>query len=568
MSSNANYVEKDVWQNRNRPSLLQYACDNKKKGFFNDVTITAGKESYQGNKLILSCYSEYFEEEFRCKNKNKISVEVENTDGKSLKFLLDYLYTGSIAINSNNVLKILYGPDQLRLKEVKQYCWEYVESLEKSSFTPDFCFDILEAAKKLKNLRVQEIVYNYIISNYHNVSNSTLLKNLPYGRFFSFLMDLKKCYFVNHDQFCQSIVEWTKYEEQEIEKHFSLLFKLVDLNRISSTYFKKINDEDLIQENEVCIKLINEALLQKQLETCKKTNNFLKVLSIGGTASASKVVEVYNSSGLTNRIYPGLPESRPFQSSLSLNNVVYSIGGSSSQRSKRKLENLGESQKVFSLDLTRKTIKWEENVSLNEKKRHVGATVFKNAFVVCGGNSLCKALSSCEYLKPEVNGWRKCSPLKYSRFAHQLVTCKQSLFALGGWNGKNYLSTVEKLVDLKQTWHEVTPMQEARGWFSAVSLNGFIYAFGGKNQNGKIMRSTEKYNCLKQKWSFCSNMKIGRYRHSACVFNGKIIVVGGINYKNQIVKEIEIYDPVTKVWEIVGETELELFDHSLVVVTI
>ncbi|XP_078490730.1 kelch-like protein 15 [Ciona intestinalis] len=69
-------------------------------------------------------------------------------------------------------------------------------------------------------------------------------------------------------------------------------------------------------------------------------------------------------------------------------------------------------------------------------------------------------------------------------------------------------------------------MKTPRRWFSAVVLNNAIYAIGG--YDGKqALKSVEKYNVDDDTWVYVENMNMERYAHAACVAQNKIYVVGG-----------------------------------------
>ena len=46
-------------------NLLEYANINRDQGYFSDITIVAGNQTIPANRLVLSCYSTYFEGWFK-----------------------------------------------------------------------------------------------------------------------------------------------------------------------------------------------------------------------------------------------------------------------------------------------------------------------------------------------------------------------------------------------------------------------------------------------------------------------------------------------------------------------
>ena len=90
-------------------SVLEYAKINRDEGCFNDVTITAESESIPANRLILSCYSIYFEKMFKSNMRERYEhvIKIQTIEGQSLKTLIDYIYSGTIDISNDNVMGLL-----------------------------------------------------------------------------------------------------------------------------------------------------------------------------------------------------------------------------------------------------------------------------------------------------------------------------------------------------------------------------------------------------------------------------------------------------------------------------
>lgn len=67
-----------------------------------------------------------------------------------------------------------------------------------------------------------------------------------------------------------------------------------------------------------------------------------------------------------------------------------------------------------------------------------------------------------------------------SRNAHAIALCKGAVFVLGGFSGKQRLSSVEKFTVREDKWSQMAPMKDKRHYLSACSINDeAIYAFGG-----------------------------------------------------------------------------------------
>ena len=552
MSLNLTSLQTVTCQRVSTTCLLQYANDNRNHGRFNDVTIRSNGISIAANRMVLSCYCSFFDQILASETNNQINdsiVDIPNVDGKLLELLIQYIYTGQICIDSDNVLDILSAAHHLELDEVKGFCFEFLENC----MTPDNCITILITAKQYKNFTSRDKVYKYISDNYEIITKTPAFLKLNNNELFFIVFHLKMRFYVNNEVLCRSLLSWTKQDEETRKHHFhKRLIKFVKVDQFLFSLITDLLKESLIQENADYCKLLNDRIIDIKTKGTK-------IVSIGGRPTRAKTKVVYSLNGETTEIYPDLPISLDYHSSIKTNDFFYVIGG-------RDHDNQIQSNKAFRLNLNENVLKWEEIASMNVKRSAPGVAVFGDTIVVCGGYDGSKCLSSAETYNSTLNQWINIEFLNQSRSGNASATSGGCLYTMGGHDGKNSLSSVEQSDGLGQVWKSVSSLQSPRRWFAAVSCNDVIYVIGGCNDDSKPVETVEKYDCAADKWIYVNKMNIERWAHSACVMQDKIFVVGGLNGESKPVKEIECYDSSTNKWEIVERIDNILISHSLVVV--
>ena len=551
MSLNLFSLQTLTCQRKSTSCLLQYANNNRNQGRFNDAIIQSADTSIPANRMVLSCYCSFFNQIFASETNNQVNdsvVDIADVDGKSLELLIQYIYTGQICIDSDNVFDILSATQHLELDEIKEFCFEFLEKY----MTPDNCITILITAKQYKNFTLRDKVYKHISDNYETITKTPAFLNLENEELFFIVYHLKTKFYVNDEVLCRSLLSWTKQDEETRKQHFHRrLFKFVNVDQFSYRLVKELLNESLICEISEYFDLINT-----RMKLLKSSG--IKIVSVGGYYTRTSVKTVYSLDDETNVVYPDLPIPLYYHRTLKVNNFVYCFGGIRT--------NLSKSNKVFKLNLNEADTKWNEMAEMINKRFDHGAAVFSDTLVVCGGHDGKNYISSSEAYDTELNKWNQISSLKQNIAGNQLVTFGGCLYTMGGWNERNYLSTMERLDGLYQSWKSVSSMQTPRYGFAAVSYNDVIYAIGGRSDGFSVLQSVEKYDCASDKWVYVSEMNIERFRSSGCVMQGKIFVIGGQNAKCKPVKEIECYDPSTDMWEIIAKTDDKLVGHSLVVI--
>ena len=122
------------------------------------------------------------------------------------------------------------------------------------------------------------------------------------------------------------------------------------------------------------------------------------------------------------------------------------------------------------------------------------------------------------------------------RFSHRLVKLLNddlNILAIGGHDGQNYLSSVERFSWQDKRWHlDIKRMNSKRSCFGAVSINfeydQRVYIIGGQNENEAI-ESCEFYSSLRKTWTFFASLKYPRLGLSVSTSpsNRFIYAVGG-----------------------------------------
>ena len=184
-------------------SLLEYANKNRDQGFFSDVTIVAGSERIPANRLVLSCYSAYFEGMFKLQMRERYEdiIEIKTIAGRELRVLIDFIYTGSINIDEQSVMNLLSGADYLQLHEVKGFCFEFL----RSHITVDISLGIFKTADLYRNESLKNEMQQHISINFDKVLQADDFKQLSNEELISCISKLDRSQ-VNESSIFEAIV--------------------------------------------------------------------------------------------------------------------------------------------------------------------------------------------------------------------------------------------------------------------------------------------------------------------------------------------------------------------------
>ena len=370
-------------------SLLEYANKNRHEGFFSDVTIVAGNDRLPANRLVLSCYSTYFEGMFKLQMRERYEniIEVKTIDGRKLRALINFIYTGSINIDEQSVMNLLSGADYLQLHEVKEFCFEFL----RSHITVDNSLDILKTADLYRNESLNKEMLQYISINFDTVLQSDDFKQLSNEELTTCISKLDRSQ-VKESSVFEAIAAWCNYDEEAREKDFSGLFQMVRLRKVPIDYLEEvILEKELVTNAADCHKTALSAF-RKLVKEQNAKPQASKLLCFGGEGSENKVTVVYDLNSETSVNYSDLPEKLLGHCSLLLNDYIYCIGGYKNNRTHSI-----STDSVSRLNSKKQTSDWEQLAPMYKKRRFFAAAVHSDVIVVAGGeDENCTTVASTE----------------------------------------------------------------------------------------------------------------------------------------------------------------------------
>ena len=403
-------------------NLLEYANKNRKSGLFNDISIEVGNERFPCNKMVLSCFSTYFQTMFRTEMQERYqdTIELQGFDGEYIKMLIDYMYGETIEIDDENVVQVLAAADYVQLQDVKDFCIEYFTT----SLSIANCLDALTAYNLYMPKLSRDHIYLFISEHFDAVFKQEKFKNLAINDLTTLLDKLNKNE-VNQELMFSAIISWVKHSEETRKDKFPSLFDLLELSKLSLEFIQIVlMNNPLVSQNNRCLKSIIMSFTYKSIYLDCKPASIMEcstILCLGGENEKS-VVEIFNISGKPKAKYPDLPKAISWHCAAKVDNVLYCIGG----------QNPGNpySANVYRLCFTDRVMKWTEVASINESRRFHAASVFNENVLVCGGCDMSGNINSTEVYEIDANNWRTLQSLNNDNSGHALVVCNNRLAAV------------------------------------------------------------------------------------------------------------------------------------------
>ncbi|KAJ8039956.1 Actin-binding protein IPP [Holothuria leucospilota] len=415
-----------------------------RQDYFTDVTIKAGKREIKAHRLILSAASPYFEAMFMSglREKDQEVVEIHSVKETHLHLLVEFIYSGKIYIDSENVQELLTAADMLQISEVVDACCDFL----KKELHPRNCIGVMELADAFSRIDLSGSAQAFCERNFIEVVKEEEFLGLPLESLTKLLQSEFLC-IEQEFQVFEAGLRWILHNPSERRQH---LLQIMECVR-----FPLIQPGKLFRQIESCedfnLKIALKKLLQDFEPTCKKQrsssrtpyskfrtgikprHNARKYLVILGGYHRAKsgrwhdvrpLADVFRFDSF-NRMwtpYPNIQYPRSGLSAVFVQGFLYTIGGENELLLYDNVEVLDPLE-----------MKWTNGPSLPRPLSGHKACVLDGFIYVFGGYVGSEVTDSIIRLDPEEGKWKQvgCMPSKKTNFALTEVEGRKKIHISG-----------------------------------------------------------------------------------------------------------------------------------------
>ena len=186
-----------------------------------------------------------------------------------------------------------------------------------------------------------------------------------------------------------------------------------------------------------------------------------------------------------------------------------------------------------------------------------GETTMKRNFVILSITLILTGLLGFSSISLAQGGqWKKKADMPTARADLAASAVNGMIYAFGGRDGNDRLTTVEIYNPATDTWKKGADMPAPRSQFATAVVGGKIYLFGGFSwveRRGKKIEKTiavvDVYDPAADAWEQKGKAITARTRMGVAVLNGKVYITGGFRNTGGGADHLEIYDPATDTWQ-------------------
>ena len=259
-SKNILYVEE--FQHETIENLYKF----KNESLFTDIFIYIEGVEFPCHKVILCAASSYFKAMFSCdlKESRLGKVYIENISPWTMKRLLDFIYTGKIEINFENVIELFNAACMFQLYKLAENCTNYI----KKNIDLYNCVEINLFASMHNLVDLESDTFKFILENFMELIN---LKCDDTGTNFSDFVRLSQDTFIDliksdllnvtrEIYVYYALNKWVNHNKT-LSHNYEQFFKNIRLNALSREELGYILENDIyVRRNDALRKFVKNVL--------------------------------------------------------------------------------------------------------------------------------------------------------------------------------------------------------------------------------------------------------------------------------------------------------------------
>ncbi|KAE8609887.1 hypothetical protein XENTR_v10011940 [Xenopus tropicalis] len=535
---------------------------------FCDVQIQIGDVKFGVHKLVLAASSPYFAALLAGGMKESLTevVQIQGLNPNSFQLILDFIYTGSVKISTDNVEDLMTAADMLQLSHVVELCCDFL----KEHTEPANCIGFFQFAEHLSCQPLLEYTESYIHTHFTEVQIGDEFPTLTKDQLVQILQSEELSIEDEYQVFSAAMI-WIQKDIVTRKRH---VIEVLEPVRFSLLPPKRLHKaiEDVA---DFSLRVALQTLLREYCELShspkdKKLCNFLQtsrvrprrkarkfLYAIGGytrllggrwsDSRALSCVERFDTFSQYWSTVSSLHQARSGMSVAVLEGRIYVIGGEKDSMIFDCVECYDPVSK-----------QWAAVSSMNQPRCGLGVCACHGAIYALGGWVGSEIGNSIERFSPEENAWQVVGSMAVPRYNFACCERQGMIYVVGGISHEGTeLRSAEVYDPITRRWMSLPPMGTRRAYLGVACLNDCLYAVGGGDDSQDALNTVEKFSFEEEQWVEVAPMKIPRCGVSVVSVNGLLYAAGGRSIKQNFTAPVttdtvEVYNPHTDSWTDIG----------------
>ncbi|XP_050407807.1 kelch-like protein 1 [Patella vulgata] len=518
-----------------------------------DIVLRVDGAKYHAHKVVLAGCSPYLRAMFTngMLETDQSLVEIHGIDARTMNLLLEFMYTGLLEINIENVQNILQGASLLGLAALRSNCSQFLENQLASSN----CLGIHHFADMYGLTELASYARQFMFQNFLDVVRSEEFYELSQERLLN-LLNSDKLRVISEHQVFDAACAWIQYDPAN-RSHFAcavlknIRLALLDLSYLENVVLKS----EYFHTCAKCQLVISKAIRTQQdnvaMEMITPRAQPPCIYVVGGRNSTDCQLNSMERYDFVTDSWVVNPTSsmniaRTAVGATSLDGLLYAVGGECAL-----LETQEDTLYLRCVECYDPVLKqWIPKTEMKVARSFVAVAAARGCVYAIGGEDRSCSYNIVEKYDPKTEAWSFAPNIKRKRGGAGVAVCDGKIYVAGGFDKILHMdrASVECYDPDTQEWTFVAEMEKGRSGLALVTCDQFIYAIGGRFRHlDQYFDLVERFNTVTKQWTTITPMNTARAWPGVALFDGQIYVLGGFDGQSRL-RSAEVYNPETDQW--------------------
>ncbi|PAA60750.1 hypothetical protein BOX15_Mlig033334g1, partial [Macrostomum lignano] len=507
-----------------------------------DLTLSAGGVQFPVHKNVLVASSDYFRAAFSSgmREAGASCLELKGVTAEGLQAVLEFVYTGSLALSVDRAEDILNTASHLQISEAVQLCIRFLQL----ALSLDNCVELLNLSELYCLDEFGSNVRTFLLENFEDLCRCGALQRLTAAQLSDLLGDNRLRVAGEYLVFF-AVVQWLEHEPDSRLPAVGDLIDQVRLPLLSGEHLvEKVSCIGFMRDVPACSDRLTEAkdyhLVVNKQPVMQTPRTRVRNHQRSVVMCHAENLEAFNLATKRHAFLKdcAVPLYNPCICELA--NFLYACGGRYDGNEASEMA----SARCFRYDP--RFDAWHELVPMNEARKDFALVATGNSCLMAiGGQDENMVMCTVERLCIATGEWRFLPSLQHAVYCHAAAVCDSRVFVSGGQRYDGYCDSLICYEPDSELWASRAAMLNKRGNHIMECVGSRLFVLGGNVEDiyGFPVPVTpiESYNSIADQWTLlrCS---ITIREAGSCVLDSRIYIAGGLDGENYYSHSLQVYD--------------------------
>ncbi len=264
-------------ENPSGNAILEMLRTQRMDGRFCDIVLHMSNSSqesklFPAHRSVLAACSQYFESVLKTHRVTKEQINISCHDVDVFETLLDYMYSGNITIDWNNVNELLKLSNYFLMSKVTNYCNEFLEHY----LAVDNCVAVRDLAEKYNLQLLVKTANDFISENLNDVIEQPFMIEMTAKKLDTIIKD-PVIGFTNFpvSQLLTFFISWVRKDIQNRTLDFANFLTYIEWDKMKLEFiYDHIDTETLYRESRACLYFVLKSLIDNNISIERYSDTF------------------------------------------------------------------------------------------------------------------------------------------------------------------------------------------------------------------------------------------------------------------------------------------------------